>query len=457
MLMMWHRADIMKKTIKNIRSICAAAVIVLMLGNMLCRAVPVLNEYGAPYVLAANKSTGTKNLTKSIKVKKKKGRAMTKKEAGALCSSSFKMLDTVIDSEPTDKNTLISPTSIMYAFGMAENGAKGKTRSQLEKSVNGGVKTSEFNKILAATRKQMMSDKKVSWNIANSVWYRNRKDIKVKKAFLKKVKAYYGAEVYRAPFNAGTVKDINAWVKKNTKKMIPNIINNTDKSDVMYIINAIAFEGEWETPFTDKQVIENQDFTNIDGTKSKVTMLTGGESLYFELKGAYGFKKNYAGGQYSFVGIDVPEGMTPSDYVKKLSEDGGAFANALANMKRAIVTVKFPEYELDYDVEMSDALKKLGAVNAFDKEKANLYNMFEREKRSNYYFSAVLHKTHIEVDKKGTKAAAATAIIVNKTTSVVTDNLERIEIVLDHPFVYAIVDNKTNTPVFVGVVNKLEE
>ena len=88
----------MKKTIRIIRSIFTATVIALLLGNMLRGSVPVLNEYGVSYVFAANKSTGTKNLTKSIKVKSKKGRTMTAKEAKALCSSTFKMLDTVMDS-----------------------------------------------------------------------------------------------------------------------------------------------------------------------------------------------------------------------------------------------------------------------------------------------------------------------------------------------------------------------
>ncbi|MBR1598882.1 MAG: serpin family protein [Lachnospiraceae bacterium] len=439
------------------KCICVLFIVSVLLCNMLYGSIPFSSGDGMSRVSAAGKSTGTKNLTKSIKVKSKKGRAMTEKEAGALSSSSFKILDTVMDGESADKNVLISPVSILYAFGMAENGAKGATRSQLEAVVNGGVKSSELNKVLAATRRQMIKDKNVSWNIANSVWYRKRKDVKVKKAFLKKVKAYYGAEVYRAPFNAGTVKDVNAWVKKNTKKMIPKIIKKIDSTDVMYLINAMAFEGEWATQFTDKQVLKEQDFTNIDGSISKVTMLTGGESRYFELNGAYGFKKNYKGGKYSFVGIDVPEGVTTSDYVKQLSEDGSAFVSALGNMKSAIVTVKFPEYKLDYDVEMSGALKKLGAVDAFDGDKADLYNMFEKDKGSNYYFSAVYHKTHIEVDKKGTKAAAATAIVVSKTTSVVTDNLAKIEITLDHPFVYAIVDNTTNIPVFVGVVNRLGE
>lgn len=441
------------------RLLCLAVIsgmLCSVLGGSCFENNTIIDGWNISKVNAATKSTGTKNMTATVKVKSKSGRKMKVSEVNALSSASFKMLNTVMEKETEGSNVLISPASIQYAFGMAENGAKGTTKKQLEKVINGGIKSSEFNKIMAAYKKRMTGDEYVKWNIANSVWYRNRKDIKVKKTFLKNVKSYYGAQVYRAPFNNSTVKDINSWVNKNTKKMIPKIIDNTDSSAVMYIINAMAFEGAWAEQFDEKHVLENRDFTNYDGSVSKVTMLQGGESSYFELNGAYGFRKMYSGGQYSFVGIEVPEGTTTQEYVKKLSENGSEFVKALKNMKRAKVTLQLPEFDTDYDVEMSDPLKKLGAVNAFNRDKANLYNMFKKDADGNYYFSAVLHKTHIEVDRKGTKAAAVTAIIVNKATSVRTDELENIEITLDHPFVYAIVDNTTNLPVFVGVVNQIK-
>lgn len=444
----------MRKGLKRfVAVVCMAAII----GSSLTGGITRESEKGSLYeVSAASKTTGTKNLTKSIKVETSSGKKMTKKQAGKLSAASFKLAGRVIDSEQSDENILISPTSILFAFGMAENGAKGNTRTQLEKAVNGGVKVSSLNNALAFSRKQMMSSEDVEWNVANSVWFLNRKDVKVKKAFLKKVKTYYGAEIYKAPFNNATVKDMNAWVKKNTNKMIPKIINQIDDSAVMYLINAIAFEGKWEDEFKDNQVLKNQEFTNVDGTKVEITMLTCGMSSYFKLNGGYGFRKDYAGGEYSFVGIEMPEGMTPAEYMKKLSANGSDFVSAMDSMKYGNVTVKFPEFTTDYDVDLTSTLIGMGASDAFDRNRANLYNMFQKDKNSNYYFSQVLHKTHIEVDRSGTKAAAATSIAVSKVTSVGPSS-DKIQIFLDRPFVYAIVDNNTKLPVFIGVVNKLEK
>ena len=199
---------------------------------------------------------------------------------------------------------------------------------------------------------------------------------------------------------------------------------------------------------------KNQEFTNIDGSKSKTTMLSEKEESYFELNGGLGFRKKYKGYNYSFVGIMMPDNMTPSEYISKLSENGGEFPKQLSNVKSADVYVKFPEFSYDYDIEMSKVLKNMGVSDAFDQEKANLYNMFKKTDDYNYCFSKVIHKTHIEVDKNGTKAAAVTAISVEKATAFLRER-EKVYITLDKPFVYAIVDDKTNLPVFVGVVNKL--
>lgn len=406
-------------------------------------------------VNAAGKTKKTKNLTSTISADKKTGRNMKSTEAKKLTSASIKLLNASIKAEDENTNVLISPASIMFAFGLAENGAKGKTKTQLENVIYGGIKTFDTNQILCKLMTDIESDKKVKWNVANSIWIKDKRDIKVKKKYLSTTKSYYDSEIYKAPFNNSTVKDINSWVNKNTNKMIPKIVNDLDDSTVMCLINAVAFEGSWAEPFNKYQITENYEFTNLNGSTAKVNMMNGSVDGYFKLNGAYGFKKYYKGGDYAFVGIEMPEGVKPSEYISKLSKNPGSFNKALSNIKKdRDVHISIPEYKLDYDTEMSETIKKMGATYAFSPKRANLYNMFEKDKNSNYYFSSVIHKTHIEVDKDGTKAAAATAIMVDKVTSVV-DRKEKLDIKLDHPFVYAIIDTKTNMPLFIGCVNTL--
>ena len=406
---------------------------------------------------AAEPTGGTKNLTSSLKIIPESGRDMNAAEAKKLTSASIKLLNNTIKYDKKDANVLISPTSIMFAFGLAENAARGRTKKQMEDIINGGLKTADNNQVLCKLMRDMESDENVEWNVANSVWLKDSNDVKVKDSYLRKVGAYYDADIFKAPFDPSTVEDINGWVNTNTNQMIPKIIEELDKSAIACLINAIAFEASWQEPFNDYQIVKDADFINSDKSITKVNMLCGKESGYFNLNGANGFKKLYKGGDYAFVGIEMPEGVSTADYISKLSKNPSSFNKALSNMKYdKDVRIKMPEYQLDYDIEMSEMLKKAGITDAFDKNRADLYNMFERDPGSNYYFDKVIHKTHIEVDKNGTKAAAATAIIMVKATSVQPVK-EPLEINLDHAFVYAIIDTKNNTPVFIGCVNSLQK
>ena len=405
---------------------------------------------------AAAKSSKTQNLTASIKASKSKGTKMKAGQAKKLTTVSFKLLDETIKNDDANANVFISPTSVMFAFGLAENGAKGATRSQIENGLYGGISTQDTNSLMCKLMKKMESNKKVKWNVGNSIWVIDRSDVKVKKNFLKTCKSYYDAEIYKAPFDDSTVKDMNKWVSDNTKGMIPKIVDRFQGDEVMYLINAVAFDGSWAEPFTKAQIQKKYTFHNIDGSTSKVTMMNSKVDGYFELNGAKGFKKYYKGRDYAFVGIEMPEGVTPADYIAALSTDEGAFNNALSDMKYDFdVRIKLPKFKLDYDTEMTSTLENMGITDAFDKNKANLYNMFKKDGDTNYYFDKVLHKTHIEVDQSGTKAAAVTAIAVNKITSVQNPK-PQLMISLDHPFVYAIVDTKTNLPIFVGCMNTMK-
>ena len=128
---------------------------------------------------SAAKKSGTKNLTSTVKVKQSKGRKIKKREAKQLTSASIKLLDATIKNGKENENVFISPTSIMYAFGLAENGARGKTRSQIENVIYGGMKTKDTNLVMSRMMKNMESDKCVDWNIANSIWIKDQKDIKL--------------------------------------------------------------------------------------------------------------------------------------------------------------------------------------------------------------------------------------------------------------------------------------
>ena len=359
-----------------------------------------------------------------------------------------------MNKEDKNKNILISPLSIEMALGMTANGADGKTKEEMEQVVAGGLSVEDLNYILLKTKEHLEGDGDVKWNVGNSIWTKDDGRATFQQEFLNRVKTYYGADIYMGPMDDQTVAEINEWVDQNTDHMIDKIIERLPDNARTALVNAVAFEGEWEEQYEDDDIRENGGFTNADGSISKVNMLYSKENRYFTLGPGEGFVKPYKGGKFSFVGILPEEGATPEDYIEYLSSGKEDFSEAVRNAEHTEVRVRMPEFSTDYDVEMSEIYRNMGMIRAFDSE-TGLTKMLKTNDGKDYgvYIGLILHKTHIEVDRKGTKAAAATAVITYDN-AVAFD--ESKSIVLDRPFVYAIVDNETGLPMFLGIQNMME-
>ncbi len=362
-------------------------------------------------------------------------------------------LELLLGSAKTNggENTMVSPLSVTLALAMTANGAGGNTLSEMEKVLGGELTIDELNKYLYSYVEGLPSEKKCELGIANSIWFRDSESLTVKRDFLQKNADYYGADAYKAPFDDATVKDINSWVKSGTKGMIEKIIDGKiDPDTMLYLINTVAFEAEWADKYTE-DAIHKRDFTSADGKKQNVDMLFGAENRYIELENATGFMKPYVGGNYSFAALLPSEGMTPEELLATL--DGSALNAALVSPQRQTVHTMMPAFEAEFDTELSDILKGMGMVDAFDGGSADFKAMGECS-LGNLYIGRVLHKTYIKVDASGTKAGAVTAVEMNTESAMPPEEIK--QVYLDRPFLYMIVDNSTGLPIFFGILNSVE-
>ena len=374
-----------------------------------------------------------------------------------LAESGFRMLQTIYETEDVhNKNVLISPVSAQIALGLAITGADpgSNTQKELIESLMPGsnVTSEDYSAAMKALSERMTSARKgVSWNVANSVWARNGGAVEFRDSYIDAVKEVYSAEDFEEPFNADTVQKINNWVKENTRDRIPQIIESIDSDTVIFLINALAFDGYWSDPVADSSVKE-KDFTNADGTTSKVNMMYTHEHRAILLNDGIGFIKPYQGGEYSFVAILPPEGKSAEEYLEQLVyTDGETFTRAFLNpdTERG-VNCGIPEFKVEYGVVLNDTLTAMGVNEAFDDSKASFGAMVTDESTP-VAISEVIQKTMIQVDRKGTQAAAATMVDVK--SGAVLREVEPYEVYLDRPFVYGIVDNTTGVPIFLGVQN----
>lgn len=396
------------------------------------------------------------NISKGMSQRDYSETSISRSHEKALASSGLQLLQkTVALEKDGNKNYLISPISIQMALGMTAAGADPGTDTEkelLSVLMPGAKNTKALNKEMAAFSGRMKNAEGVSWNVANSVWVNNNGEVKLSDSYIKDAATYYGAELYSAPFDGDTVNAINSWVSNNTKKRIPSILNELSDDARIVLVNAVAFDGKWANEYQEDQIEKKRKFTNADGSTSKVVMLSSREERAIKLAGGLGFIRPYKGGRYSFVGILPPEGMSTEEYLTKIVSSGKNFADAYRNSLSGKVYVELPEFKTECGTEMDSVLKGLGVKRAYVKGQ---FKQMVTEDSVPVTIGTVVHKAMINVNRKGTEAAAATAVVMDKATAFVTDEKEY-HITLDRPFVYAIVDNANGVPVFLGVQNTME-
>lgn len=347
-----------------------------------------------------------------------------------------------------EENSLISPLSVMLALAMTANGADGQTLTEMEGLLGGGLPIEELNQYLYTYVQNLSSEKDAKFQAANSIWFRDDERLQVESDFLQTNADYYGAAAYKSPFDQQTVEDINHWVEDHTDGMIKEMVREISDDAVIYLINALVFDAEWETIYKEHEISEGT-FTTVKGDQRTVERMHSDESFYLDDGQATGFMKNYKGGRYSFAALLPNEGVSIGEYIASLT--GERLTQTIREAEETAVEVNLPKFSYEYMVEMNGALAELGMPTAFDDDAADLSRM-GHSTEGNLFIGEVLHKTFIAVDEKGTKAGAATQVVVYDSASIIDHQVN-----LDRPFVYMIVDNATGMPLFVGAVMDIGE
>lgn len=351
---------------------------------------------------------------------------------------SVKLLQTTCDQE---NNTLISPLSVLSALAMTANGAQGETRTQMEDTLGGTV--DQLNGALTG----LGQEEDAPLYLANSIWFAEGGRITPNQDFLQVNADYYGAGVLEAPFDRTTVTDINRWVEQHTHGMVEKVLQEIPPDTVMYLINALAFEGEWEDPYEDSDVWQ-QAFTNQAGKVQQVSMMHSEEQSYLRDEQAQGFVKPYQGGGYAFVALLPDQGVSVLDYVAGL--DGQRMKELLDHPESVPVDVTMPKFESEMAVDLQEVLKEMGMDLPFDMAQADFTGL-GTSPQGNLYINQVLHKTYIEVEEQGTRGGAFTMVGMGNGASMEEPEEHRV-VTLDRPFVYLVVDTDTMLPVFMGTV-----
>ena len=258
---------------------------------------------------------------------------------------------------------------------------------------------------------------------------------------------HYGADLFRSPFDGSTLKDINAWTADRTDGLIPAILDRLPGSTVIYLINALAFDGRWENVYRENQIHDGT-FTAAGGEEQRSQMMYSREYMFLEDDLATGFLKYYEGRTYAFAALLPKEGVSLEEYMVFLT--GAGLRDTLTSARPEAVETAIPQFTVQYQAELSGALSGMGMADAFNATRAD-FSAMGSSPDGPLYISRVLHSTALSLDAQGTRAGAATAVEVDAGADQPSRN-----VYLDRPFLYLLIDCQAELPLFIGAVRSLE-
>ncbi len=349
-----------------------------------------------------------------------------------------------------DKNIFFSPFSISSALSMTGEGAKKTTREEMLKTLH--LSTSDsLRQYGFLGMNQLLNNPKAAYklNTSNSLWISNKE--KLHPDFLRCAREYYGATAETINFDdaENACKTINLFVENKTEKRIRNILTPSLINPLtrLILVNTIYFKADWKNAFKVANT-EEKAFTTSAGKEVKAKIMQQTNHFnYSETADLQAIEMPYAGDEMSMIVILPKNGKTvPSMDAGKLS---ALLAGRFRNEK---VIVSFPKFKFETSYKMKADLSALGMPLAF----SDLADFSGISTINQLKISEVIHKAFVEVEEKGTEAAAATVVVMQIETSVHFEN-PPVVFNANHPFIFMIRHNSSGAILFTGVVNNPTE
>lgn len=376
---------------------------------------------------------------------------------------------------PKTGNVCLPPYSIQSALGMTYLGASGVTQEEMARVLRFPADKTAIGESFAVlsaalaeaqenSEKQVSQSKKyggpseaLKLHVANRLF--GQKGYEFRETFLSGVKSHFGAPMQLTNFikdHAAATREINGWVERQTQKRIRDLIpkDGLNADTRLILVNALYFKAAWADDFN-VQATAPMPF-HVNGAKTTADVPTMSKQQHMRYLNGRGFQAvtlPYAGNDLHFLLI-VPDDINGvSDVEKKLT------AETLLKCSKAEtreVILHLPKFKImPPTVPLGEVLQKMGMTTAFDKPEgsADFDAMAPKKPDDNPRISEVFHKTFLELDERGTEAAAATAVAMIAVTAMPMEREKPIELKADRPFLFAIQHAESGACLFLGRVS----
>jgi serpin B len=349
---------------------------------------------------------------------------------------------------PKGKNTFFSPASISAALSMTYAGAHTTTASEMEKVLHiNSPETyhTDMGQWIKHINQQNGTDIKIS--VANRLF--GAKRFVFLETYLEKLKTLYQAPLEKLDFAGKTEESrlhINQWVENQTNHKIKNLLAQgvIDSSTKLVLVNAIYFYGDWASQFDEKSTRTGAFYFSDEKSTDTKLMHQQAHFAYADGSGFKAIRVPYKGHQFSME-IYLPDQKNGlAEWEKNLTVE--KYNEWSKHFKSYEVSFTLPKFKMNAAFSLGDILKQMGMKTAFARD-ADFSGMTGKRE---LYISAVVHKAFIDVGEKGTEAAAATAVVMQATSTRMEEHEEIKIFTVDHPFFFLIRENNTGSILFMG-------
>jgi len=345
-------------------------------------------------------------------------------------------------------NLFFSPFSISTALAMTYGGAHGATADEIATALRSPFGQHRLHPAFTDLLRQIKGKSQgLELSLANGLWA--QRGYEFRDSFKNLVKSHYGAELRELDFSAAAEACgiINEWVERQTHGKIRDLIGRGMLGPLTRLIlaNAIYFKGDWARPFGKDQTKDAPFRT----PKQKVTvpmMYQLTDFGYLETDGFQVLELAYDGRDLAML-VFLPRKVDGLPQLEKsLSSEN--LRTCLAGLRTRPVHAYLPRFRTTSAIILNEALSEMGMRLAFDDSAADFSGMTASER---LFLSLILHKAYVDVDEKGTEAAAATAVLITGSA------FRPLEVPIpvfraDHPFFFLIRDRRSGSILFLGRV-----
>lgn len=374
----------------------------------------------------------------------------SEEEEEALGAFSLRFLqEAIAQAQAKDvENPLLSPVSAYAALLLAACGSNGASEAEFEELL--GVSPDRWGECGGTWMRVLNQEADgLAVRSANSVWV--DEEAEVREEYLKQASEELCADVFHARLRSQeTMEAVNAWVDERTDGMIPRFRTEPyEKTVRLALLNALCLEARWEDPFEESLTREETFHAPDKEVQALFLRDYMGQRDYVQGEGAEGILLPYQNGGLAFLALRATDGRTPQELLADLDFEG--LQALIASAKRTCMDFSMPKMAVEYRQDLSEVFWELGLRRTMTFGEADLTGIGKGADGAPLFLGSVCQAARLEVDEDGTRAAAATEVLIEDGAAA----WEKTSVLcLDSPFLYFVVDTESGAPLFAGVMEQ---